>query len=164
MSPRTHNTERAGFALLAAEHGYTIVPVSSVGMEDVFSIWFDLPVSWFFDLVGPKPRDVTAPVLAPWHFRPQRNYFKFGKPIPTDHLRPKNGESLTKEDVWAVREQTRKAVEEGVQELLERREKDNLRYFGSAQWRPRFMRWWNSRRGTAVDEADVVALSSDKTD
>ena len=74
---------RLGFAKMAVDHGVTIVPVSSVGTEDMANIIYDLPLGYV-----PVPflwgSDRTLPLFTP--SQPQRVYFKFGAPIRTAGL------------------------------------------------------------------------------
>eukprot|EP00808_Paulinella_micropora_P015365 g14166.t1 len=76
--------ERTGFARLAAQHDYEIVTVASVGTEEMFKIWFDLNVSRFLAFISPgdkrSEQGFSVPVPKPY-LRPQRVYFKFGRPI-----------------------------------------------------------------------------------
>ncbi|KAJ3293260.1 hypothetical protein HDU79_000555 [Rhizoclosmatium sp. JEL0117] len=46
--------DNAGFAKLAAKHGYTIIPFASVGFEDCMKIWFSIPAYYLFSLLGDK--------------------------------------------------------------------------------------------------------------
>ena len=78
---------RMGFARLAVQHGYTIVPVASVGVEDNVRVVLDLDISWFMRLVGDKRRDVSLPLVCPrlpLSTSLQRLYFYFGQPINCD--------------------------------------------------------------------------------
>eukprot|EP00937_MAST-01D_sp_MAST-1D-sp2_P002695 g2695.t1 len=71
---------KLGFAKMAVDHGVTIVPVCSVGTEDMTHIVYDLPLGWV-----PVPflwgSDRTLPLFTPT--TPQRVYFGFGRPIRT---------------------------------------------------------------------------------
>lgn len=70
----TNNIIGTGFARLAAQHNYTIIPVSCVGPEDILNILFDIPIRFImrreFYLPIPFPASFAAPF--------QRFYFKFG--------------------------------------------------------------------------------------
>ena len=43
-SPHVARAERTGFARMAIEYGYTIVPVASVGMEEMLKVVHDIPL------------------------------------------------------------------------------------------------------------------------
>jgi hypothetical protein len=53
--------------------------------------------------------------------RPERQYYWFGKPISTRSLKGQQADDAV---VRKVREKTKKAVEQGMEFLLEEREKD----------------------------------------
>ncbi|KAJ3203831.1 hypothetical protein HDU67_009901 [Dinochytrium kinnereticum] len=102
--------DRTGFARMAAENGYTIVPFASVGMADAVKILFTIPAQYLWALIGdnrakkhkkkrtsskhsdertPPPKSSPSkpsemgdgiPILAP-HLTPQTNYLWFGEPI-----------------------------------------------------------------------------------
>ena len=86
--------ERIGFARLAIEQGYPIVPVAAVGAEDMFDVIIDrrTPIygqlSQLYErLMGfPTPPIVRGigPTPIP---RPERLYFWFGEPIDTRSMR-----------------------------------------------------------------------------
>mmetsp|Transcript_17552 Transcript_17552/g.49377 ORF Transcript_17552/g.49377 Transcript_17552/m.49377 type:complete len:410 (+) Transcript_17552:67-1296(+) len=106
--------KRTGFARLAIQHGYTIIPTASVGTEDMLDILADLPV-------GFVRKDLTIPVFCPNPKLLQRVYFSFGKPIETGCIKDKHGDP---DVVWKIREQTREAVEELISELQEVQKED----------------------------------------
>jgi len=125
--------QRAGFAKLAIENGYQIIPFASVGADDCYDILFDandiahtklgslilktrLGSSFFRngDMIPPLSKGLGLTVLP----RPEPFYFSFGKPIKTQEL------LSTKETVWDTRERTRLAVFQEIQELIKIREKD----------------------------------------
>jgi 1-acyl-sn-glycerol-3-phosphate acyltransferase len=122
--------ERTGFARMAIESGYPIVPVSLVGAEDAYDIVLDaddLLASPFGPLVrrlAPRP-DVIPPVvrgLGPTVVpRPERFYFHFGAPVETRHLAGRERDDRT---CFAVRERVRQAIEDGIVRLLRERERD----------------------------------------
>lgn len=128
--------QRAGFARLAIEHGYDIIPFGSVGPDESYKILFDAN-----DMTQPGWRRTLAeksgllkltrdgdtllpfatglgPTLIP---RPQRYYFGFGERISTAHLQGQEGD---REVVWAVREQVARAVEEQIANLRAYRVED----------------------------------------
>jgi len=89
--------KRMGFARMAIQHGYPIIPFASKGADQVYSILLDgkdvmaSPLGRLFDLTGlttflrggdmipPLVRGI-GPTLIP---RPERFYFAFGEPIDT---------------------------------------------------------------------------------
>jgi 1-acyl-sn-glycerol-3-phosphate acyltransferase len=89
--------KRMGFARIAIQHGYPIVPFASKGADHIYSILLDgkdlmaSPLGRLFDRTGitaflrggdmipPMVRGI-GPTLIP---RPERFYFAFGEPIDT---------------------------------------------------------------------------------
>jgi 1-acyl-sn-glycerol-3-phosphate acyltransferase len=133
--------QRTGFARMAIEHGYDIIPFGSVGPDEAFDIMLDAndvmgsPVwKWLDqrfrlsertrggDMIPPVIRGI-GPTLFP---RPQRYYFGFGKRIPTAHLKGKAGDP---EALWALREEVARAVEGQIERLLVYREEDRLQHW-----------------------------------
>jgi 1-acyl-sn-glycerol-3-phosphate acyltransferase len=123
-------SDRCGFARLAIESGYPIVPFSVVGPEDCYDIVLDaddLAASRLGRLVvrlAPRP-DVVPPLVRGLGLtalpRPERFYFHFGEPVETRHLMRSARHPAT----WfAVRERVRRAVEDGIRQLLVVRERD----------------------------------------
>ncbi|HUO71007.1 MAG TPA: hypothetical protein VMU39_09535 [Solirubrobacteraceae bacterium] len=80
--------ERIGFARLAIEHGYPIVPVAAVGAEEMLDVTIDQTTSiygqaarLYAKLMGfPTSPIVRGLGLTPIP-RPERLYFSFGVPI-----------------------------------------------------------------------------------
>jgi 1-acyl-sn-glycerol-3-phosphate acyltransferase len=88
---------RTGFVRMAIKHGYTITPFCSVGPDDAFDVLFDTDGfvrEYFGDwlkekgldkkllhggVIPPIPRGVGLSMLP----RPEKFYFKIGKPIET---------------------------------------------------------------------------------
>lgn len=123
-------SNRTGFARLAVEHGYPIVPFAAVGADDCYEIVLDagevrrllpplrrLPRS---DEMPPLVRGV-GPTVIP---RPQRFYFFFAPPFETTHL---GGAAADEPAIFALREQVRAAVEAGLAFLLSERRRDPRR-------------------------------------
>ncbi|GJF08810.1 membrane protein [Mycolicibacterium cyprinidarum] len=120
---------RMGFARLAIEHGYPIVPFAAVGAEEAVDIVVDgespllAPVRALITNVLGSP-DVPPVVrgigLTPIP-RPERQYYWFGEPIHTASVMKRHGEDRVVRD---VREQTRAAIESGIEFLLEQRDAD----------------------------------------
>jgi 1-acyl-sn-glycerol-3-phosphate acyltransferase len=121
---------RAGFARLAVEHGYAIVPFSAVGGEECFEIVIDgndlmrTPLWRLIERLSPKP-DMIPPLVRGIGLsaipRPQRFYFRFGAAIETRDL---GGRCDDEAACFAVRERTRIEVEKGIALLLDERRGD----------------------------------------
>lgn len=131
---------RAGFARLAVEHGYPIVPVGLVGGDDVYRSlstregrWGRLSQGLTERLSGssgmamPLVRGI-GPTLIP---RPQRMYLKFGAPIVT--TKP----ARVTDETWVgtVKQSTQKALEQSLADLLEVRSDDPYRGVNPRAWR-----------------------------
>jgi 1-acyl-sn-glycerol-3-phosphate acyltransferase len=113
--------ERLGFARLAIEHEYPIVPFAAVGAEEMLDIVVDAnnPVFASFNRTIEKltrlplePSIVRGIGLSPLP-RPERLYFWFGEPIAPRGRAPE-----------AVRDEVRTAVETGIAFLHDERERD----------------------------------------
>jgi 1-acyl-sn-glycerol-3-phosphate acyltransferase len=130
---------RAGFARIAAENDYPIVPVGLVGGDDVYKSLFtrdsvmgrlsqtvSTRLSGNSDMAMPVMRGV-GPTLIP---RPQRMYLRFGQPIET--TRPE-GASVD-EWVTSVKERTQDSLEAILHELLEIRAGDPFRELNPLAW------------------------------
>jgi 1-acyl-sn-glycerol-3-phosphate acyltransferase len=130
---------RAGFARIAVENDYPIVPVGLVGGDDVYKSLFtrdsvmgrlsqtvSTRLSGNSDMAMPVMRGV-GPTLIP---RPQRMYLRFGQPIET--TRPTGGSA----DDWvaAVKGRTQDSLEKILQELLEIRAGDPFRELNPLAW------------------------------
>jgi len=120
--------ERVGFARMAIAHGSRIVPFSAVGAEETYRILLDrdhplgAPVRAVVQrLTGNQ--DLVLPVVAGIGVlpRPQRFYFRFGKPIETAAYAGREDDPTA---LAEVREATRTAIEDGITDLLARREAD----------------------------------------
>lgn len=120
--------ERLGFARLAIEHGYPIVPFAAVGAEEMFDIVADDQTPGYGQVSGlmrrlvgvalpPLPKGV-GPTLLP---RPQRLYFKFADPIDTTRFSGRDPD----QDARALRDEVRAAVEAGIAGLQRLRETDS---------------------------------------
>ena len=114
--------KRLGFARLAIESGYPIVPFAAVGAEEMFRVLLDshTPIAAQVSalmrrLVGlplPPISRGLGPTLLP---RPERLYFWFGAPLETGKF---GGAGEDDVGARAVRDQVKAAVEEGIQTLL----------------------------------------------
>ncbi len=91
--------EWVGFARLAIEHGYPIIPFAAVGAEEMLNIPIDEnnPAYAHFTRLVKKltgsPMQPLArgigPTLVP---HPERLYFWFGEPLETGHLPGRSGD------------------------------------------------------------------------
>jgi hypothetical protein len=139
--------KRTGFARLAIEHGYDIVPFGSVGPDEAYDIVLDAndimhsrlwkwlaaryPLEEWTrggDMIPPLPRGIGLS----WLPRPQRYYFGFGQRISTRGLRGKASDEHT---LWTLREKVAAAVEAQIDRLLVYREEDRMQH-----WSP-LRRW-----------------------
>lgn len=114
--------QRTGFARMAIEHGYDILPFGALGADESFDILLDantvLKPGWRLQLaerIGllnvtrggdfiPPLATGIGPTLIP---KPQRYYFGFGERIPTKKLKGQQGDKAV---LLALREQVAKAV------------------------------------------------------
>jgi len=137
--------QRTGFARLAIEHGYDIVPFGVVGPDESYRILFDANdmtrPGWRRDLLArsglmkytrggdflPPAVLGLGPTLIP---RPQRYYFGFGPRIPTEAAK---GRQDDKDTVWALREQVAAAIESQIERLKQYREQDRPRTWGAVR-------------------------------
>jgi len=123
--------ERVGFARLAIEHCYPIVPFAAVGAEEMLDIVLDENNPAYAQLAH-LVRRLTGwpmqplvhgigPTLLP---HPERLYFWFGEPIETTRLAGRSGDDAR---VRATRDKVRLMVQEGIAFLLAEREADPRR-------------------------------------
>lgn len=117
--------ERVGFAKLAIEAGYPVVPFAAVGVEEMFDVVLDNRTPGISRASELTKRLVGMPLpplgvgLGPLVPRPERLYFWFGEPIDTGPLRG-GGDTA----VRALRDRTRTAVESGIRLLRAERDAD----------------------------------------
>lgn len=131
---------RAGFARLAVENDYPIVPVGLVGGDDVYrsvsprgGSWERFSTALSRRLAGPPDMAIPlqhgiGPTLIP---RPQRMYLRFGAPIDTTKPARVSNEKW----VGTVRENTQQSLEQILAELLEVRAQDPYRHLNPLAWR-----------------------------
>lgn len=123
---------RSGFARLAVENDYPIVPVALVGGDDVYHVltssdgrWARLTKPFAARLTGDPEMTMPlfrgiGPTLVP---RPQRMYLRFGAPIDT--TRPKR--AVAEKWVATVRDRVKTALEAELAALQEIRSEDPYR-------------------------------------
>ncbi|MBV8350280.1 MAG: acyltransferase family protein [Mycolicibacterium sp.] len=120
---------RMGFARLAIEYGYPIVPFASVGSEEALDIVADAdspllaPMRPIFEKVWGSPDEWpivrgVGPTPIP---RPERQYHWFGEPIHTTGVKGREADEAV---VRGVRDATKAAVEKGIGFLLVERIND----------------------------------------
>lgn len=120
--------DRVGFAKLAIAHQATVIPFASVGVDDAFEIAWDADEIWasqagpLLERAGVR-RAATLPV--PRRFQPERLYYHFGAPIPTDSFA---GRSSDRDAALALRARARAGIEDSIAFLLEARETDPERH------------------------------------
>ncbi|MFI2839826.1 lysophospholipid acyltransferase family protein [Mycolicibacterium sp. PDY-3] len=131
---------RAGFARIAAEHDYPIVPAGLIGGDDVYRSFTTRDGAWGRfsanlsnrlagkpDMAMPLVRGI-GPTMVP---RPQRMYLRFAEPI--DPTRPAGVAA----DEWAdtVKARTQRSLEAVLAQLLEIRGTDPYRHLNPLAWR-----------------------------
>ncbi|WP_233560280.1 alpha/beta fold hydrolase [Oleomonas cavernae] len=162
--------QRTGFARLAIEHGYDIIPFGVVGPDESYRILFDandmtrpgwrqgllersglMKYTRGGDFLPPAVLGL-GPTLIP---RPQRYYFGFGPRIPTEAAK---GRQDDKDTVWALREQVAAAVESQIERLKQYREQDRPApgVRSGAGWR-RFNNDKQEERAMTDQTPDVVS-------
>ena len=130
---------RSGFARVAIESDYPIIPVGLVGGDDVYQSLFARDSAWGrlnlslserlsgrADMAMPLVRGV-GPTLIP---RPQRMYLAFGEPIST--TRPDRTGAAPRLDT--VRENTRQSLENILVDLQAVRADDPFRKLNPLAW------------------------------
>lgn len=128
--------QRTGFARLAMQHGYDIIPFAAIGADDALSIRYDskafqrsLPgrlaarsglLDRFFrggDTLMPLATGVAGTPLP----RPEKMYFRFGERILTRHLR---AAAHNRDAQWQVRHEVEAAIYRQLDELFALRAQD----------------------------------------
>jgi 1-acyl-sn-glycerol-3-phosphate acyltransferase len=130
---------RSGFARIAVENDYPIVPVGLVGGDDIYkslvtrdsvlgrlSQAASAKLSGRADMAMPLMRGI-GPTLIP---RPQRMYLRFGEPIETT----KPNRVSTEDWVASVRKDTQQSLEAILAELLAVRASDPFRELNPLAW------------------------------
>jgi 1-acyl-sn-glycerol-3-phosphate acyltransferase len=133
--------ERLGFARLALECDYTIVPFASVGADDCWDILVDgddllsSPLAGLIERFHPRP-DLLPPLvrgvggsMVP---RPERFYFRFGEAIEAG-AGGRCEQGPTDAACAALRDEVQRSIEASIAALLAYREQDPKRAF-SARW------------------------------
>lgn len=126
--------KRLGFARMAIEHQYTIIPFAAVGAEECYDLVYDNKqvqktligkalkrMGIRGDLLLPIVKGF-GPTLLP---KPQRFYYKFGLPITTTQY---EGDYKSDYNAKDLKSRVKFFVEEAIEELLEYRADDPKRY------------------------------------
>ena len=127
--------QRTGFARMAIEHGYDILPFASAGCDDAFRIRYDgndfansRLGRWLLgnprineqlrggDLFMPLATGI-GPTLLP---RPEPFWFKVGNPISTEAFA---GQHDSPEALWSLREQVAHSINDMLRDLQSRRQR-----------------------------------------
>jgi 1-acyl-sn-glycerol-3-phosphate acyltransferase len=119
--------ERMGFARLAIEYGYRIVPFAAVGADDMLDVLIDQDTPVYGQLARlakkitgfPVPPVVRGVGLTPIP-RPERLYFWFGDPVDTTRFADHNDDTAAR----TIRDEARQAILAGIQFLRDERDKD----------------------------------------
>jgi len=120
--------ERIGFARLAIEQGYPIVPFAAVGAEEMLDVIVDrtTPIYGQFSQLYEKVMGFPTPPIVrgvgltaiP---RPERPYFWFGEPIDTSSLGGRYDDVAA---ARALRDEVKRAILLGIQYLRDERDQD----------------------------------------
>lgn len=126
--------ERKGFAKLALEHGYTIVPIASVGADEQLTIVYEMNAQGIMRLAGDKRKDreILLPLSLP-NLNFQRIYIQIGAEIETSCF--DSSDAGKDGSVTAIRDLTRDAIKKGIEETKRERDNDPYRYIGFARLR-----------------------------
>ncbi|MEX0811110.1 MAG: lysophospholipid acyltransferase family protein [Chitinophagales bacterium] len=128
--------KRTGFARMAIEFGYDIVPVTSIGGDDAYDIHYDSedimssPAGKFLELTGLAKRffkngEEIPPIATGIGItslpKPVKLYIKYGKRISTKALQGKEDD---KDVLWSLRNKVEDAMNEQFEELFAIRKVD----------------------------------------
>ncbi len=120
--------ERLGFARLAIEHGYPVVPFAAVGADDMLDVIIDQNTPVYGDfarlyekLTGFPTPPVVAGVGATPIPRPERLYFWLGEPIDATRFGSRFDDTAA---AGALRDEVKRAVLMGIQFLRDERDRD----------------------------------------
>lgn len=121
--------ERLGFARMAAEHGYTILPVATVGPDEFYGRYMESE-EWLhsrfgkllikYGLLDPDIRPDLLPPIPSGLFggilpKPQRFMMSIGQPID---LSAYKDQPSTDEHLKAIRDQVEISIKQQIQDLL----------------------------------------------
>lgn len=139
--------ERTGFARMAMQHGYDIVPFAAIGADDAFDIHYDAndfqqsSAGQWLEKTGISEKylrggDAFVPITSGLGLlpRPEKFYFSFGERISTTAL---IDEADDKSSQWQVREQVAASIYDLMDDLFAIREKDQATW---PAWRKKLTR------------------------
>jgi 1-acyl-sn-glycerol-3-phosphate acyltransferase len=132
--------DRTGFVRMAAEHGYTIIPLSNIGLEDMMPVWMSLPMTYFYWVIGdsranarvrsevfedgtPKDAQERLPIPNPLEISFQTFYVSVGAPVVTSDV-----DATNKEDLERVQRKAKKVLEDGIRTCQQMQASDPNRY------------------------------------
>jgi 1-acyl-sn-glycerol-3-phosphate acyltransferase len=124
--------QRYGFVLLAAQHGYTIMPLAQVGPDDFYSHLvegedlLDSNVGKLLQMLGLLSKDTRQDMIPPIPAgllgsllpKPQACYYQFGDPID---LSQHQGQQLSQQQLHTIRGEVAGQIESMLEQLLQRR-------------------------------------------
>jgi 1-acyl-sn-glycerol-3-phosphate acyltransferase len=120
--------ERLGFARLAIEFGYPIVPFAAVGAEEMLDVVIDdtnpayRPLARAFEKLTNWPAQPIVRGVGPMPLpRPERLYFWFGEPIDTTGF---DGRSDDDDAARELGDEVKRAVAQGIAFLHDERDRD----------------------------------------
>lgn len=131
---------RTGFARLAIQHSYPIIPVAAVGGDDCYDIRYDandILQTWAGKLLektginekylrkGDSIMPIATGLYGLPYPKPERFYYKFGSPVET---LPLKGKEDCKTTQWHVRKMTSDAIYSQIEELLAIQSNDDNRF------------------------------------
>lgn len=139
--------ERTGFARMAMQHGYDIVPFAAIGADEAFDIHYDahdfqqsrvgrwlqktgISKKFLRDGEGFIPLTSGLGLLP----RPEKLYFAFGERISTKELQ---AQCESKEAQWQVREQVADAIYGLMNDLFSQREQEQPQW---PAWRKKLIK------------------------
>jgi 1-acyl-sn-glycerol-3-phosphate acyltransferase len=141
--------DRTGFVRMAAEHGYTIIPLSNIGVEDMMPAWISFPMTYVYWLIGdarsnacvkseifkdgsPTKAQERLPIPNLFKCTFQRFYISTGPQVVTSGIDVAN-----KEDLGRVQRKVKKAVEDGIRTCQYIQDCDMDRYTSTSRtlWR-----------------------------
>ena len=119
--------QRMGFARLAIEQGYPIVPVAAVGADDMLDVLVDQTTPLYGQLAAVYERVMgfpTPPVVRGVGLtaipRPERLYFWFGEPVDSTCFAGHDDDTAAR----TVRDEVKQAVLAGIEFLRDERDHD----------------------------------------
>jgi 1-acyl-sn-glycerol-3-phosphate acyltransferase len=129
--------ERYGFVRLAAQHGYTIMPLAQVGPDDFYSYLvegedlMDSNVGKLLQKLGLLSKDTRKDMIPPIPAglfgsllpKPQPCYYQFGDPVDLSQLK---GQQLSQTQLHSIRNDVSGQIETMLEALLQRRDSEQI--------------------------------------